>query len=123
MTDKPRHQAASEDLAHKQALIAEARVRRAKEEAKVRRAWDALLRTEDGRIVWADLFRFCGYNRSAFAVDPATGELQPLASAHNETLRSVYVELRRKVSPAVLAPVEFAAEFEGIQPPAPPKEK
>lgn len=108
--EKPRHQTHSEESAHKKALQEEARAQRGHEEAKLRVAVDEMLRTPAGRAVMIFLFHLCGYNRSSIAADPYTGEVQTVATQHNEAMRLVYLKLRAKASRELLAPVEAEAE-------------
>lgn len=108
--DKSRHQLHSEERAAKAARVAETMERRKREEARIRVAVDQILKTEAGRILFSYLFHLCGYNRSSIAVDPVSGEVQTVATQHNEAMRLVYLKLRSKASRALLAPVEDAAE-------------
>ena len=108
--DKSRFMARAEDAAHQKALIERAAEFRRSKARRVRVAIDTVLKTEAGRTLFTHLFEACGYNRSSVAVDPTNRDYQPLASAFNDARRSVYINLRDLATPALLAPVELAAE-------------
>lgn len=108
--DKPRHQAHSEEASAKRALQAKFAERRKREEARVRIAVAAIGNTPAGKTLFAYLFNLCGYNRSSIAVDPTTGDVQTLATQHNEAMRLVYIKLRAKLPADLRAEIEAAAE-------------
>lgn len=71
---------------------------------------DAVLRTEEGRAVFAFLFHRAEYNGTAVAVDPSSHEILPLSSAYNAGRRSLYLDLRRRASYDLLQAAEALAE-------------
>lgn len=89
----------------------EAEENRQREEAQLRAAVDAVLRLESGRVFWAYLFKLCRYNQSSIAIDPATKDIQTIATQHNEAMRLVYLMIRAKASPELLKEAEHLAEF------------
>ena len=83
---------------------------RQREAGRVRQAFDWLLKQENGRIVWAKIFDLCGYNKSSLSYF-AGGDVAPLKTDCKEAQRLIYMELRKMVSPDLLAKAEFEAEF------------
>jgi hypothetical protein len=80
------------------------------EGSKVGKHVDAVLRTESGRALWVELFHKCGYNLSSLRVSRVTGDIAPLSTECAETLRALYIDLRRLASPELLAVAERMAE-------------
>jgi len=72
---------------------------------------DAVLRTDDGKAVWAWLFHACGYNRSSLRISRVTGDLAPLSIEAAAAQRDIYVELRGLASPGLRAEAEELAEM------------
>ena len=87
------------------------KIRDAKED-KLAGALDAILKTEEGRIVIKYLFNISGYNKTSIAGDSRSGEVMPMATIYNEARRELYIRLRSWASPELLGPVEMAAELE-----------
>jgi hypothetical protein len=88
----------------------EHRQKRLAEERKLCQAIDAVLKTDAGRVLWAELFTRAGYNKSSIVVNPMTGEVKTEATVYNESRRKFYIELRERASPSLLLPVEEMAE-------------
>ena len=63
--------------------------------------------TDDGKVALKYLHDFCGWDKSSVIMNPTTGEVYIKSGEHNESLRGVYAELRKLVSPQVLAIVEI----------------
>ena len=82
----------------------------------MRQAFDWLLKQENGRIVWAKIFDLCGYNKSSLSYF-AGGDVAPLKTDCKEAQRLIYMELRKMVSPDLLAKAEFEAEFGVVKTP------
>lgn len=83
--------------------------------ARVLQAFDALLKTEDGRIVWGWLFDRCGYNKPIL-LRTAGGDVAPISTECAAAQREVYRDLRKMISaPELLAQAEYEAEF-GVKP-------
>ena len=97
------------DREREAAGVAVEALRRQKAEDGDRLAIDAVLKTEEGRRVWGLLFRFCGYAESAVVLNGA-GVQRDDMRLYLESRRSVYVQLRKMASPAVLHPVEARIE-------------
>ena len=76
---------------------------------------DNVLRTEDGKKLFAWLHRRCGYSVSVLRVSRSTGDIAPLSVEARGAERDVYVDLRRLAGRELLAAAEFLAET-----PAPP---
>lgn len=88
------------------------------EDARLDKAVDAVLRTEEGRAVVGFLFRRAGYNKTVSAIDPRNAEIIPTSSAYNDGRRSLYIDLRNHASAELLHVVEAEAErLEPINPP------
>ena len=71
---------------------------------------DAVLRTEEGRALFAHLHRYCAYNRCGLAFDATTRCVEPVTTALNEARRGVYIHLRELASRELLAVAEELAE-------------
>ena len=112
-----RFQAHNDESAAKKAAVLDARAREQKMEKDLRIAIDGALKTPAGRGLFIVLFHLCGYNRSSTVTNPTSGEVLPLATQHNEGMRRAYIELRKRATPELLAPVEYEAEFgvDGIE--------
>lgn len=78
--------------------------------AKLRGSVDAVLRTEEGRAVFAYLFHDSLYNQNTTSVHPQTGETLPGATAFNDGRRALYISLRRLASYDLLQAAEELAE-------------
>lgn len=90
----------------------------------LRRAADAVLATEEGRLLWAYLFNDCGYNRSILRISRATGDLAPLSTEAAAAQRDVYVRMRGLPTHRdLLLAAEELAETPPVIPPASPAEK
>ena len=79
---------------------------RAKRDKELRNAFIIVCTKAEGILVMRHLMQTCGYEKSDTTMDPATGEINPLASIYNQSRRNVYVELRR------LIPVKFRTKIE-----------
>lgn len=101
------HEAARIAQAVSEATAREAVQRHAR---RVRAAFDWLLKQENGRLVWAELFRVCGWNKVSLTYF-AAGDVAPLKTECKEAQRAVYAQLRGLVTPEILARAEFEAEF------------
>lgn len=75
----------------------------------------AVLRTDEGKDLWAWLFHTCGYNRSSLRISRVTGDLAPLSIEAAAAQRDIYVELRG------LAPRGLLIEAEDLAETPPPK--
>ncbi len=80
------------------------------EDKKLGHAVDAVLRTEEGRTVWAALFRLCRYNQFSVRISRATGDLAPISTEAAAAQRDIYVEMRRWPSRELLIAAENLAE-------------
>jgi len=92
-SDKSRHQIQAEKSATREAVIDKALEGAKKRDVAIRKALDGLLLmdSDSGRVVLKYLYHLCGFNRSSIAVAPATGEVQTIATQHNEAMRLVYI--------------------------------
>lgn len=100
--EKERAQREIEDLAR----ATEAR----RQETRRLAAFDWMLKQENGRVVWAWLFDRCGYNKPVL-MRMAGGDIAPLSTEAAAAQREVYRDMRRLVSPELLAQAEYEAEF------------
>ncbi len=82
-----------------------------RKEARVRTAFDDLLKSEGGRLVWGWIFDRCGYNK-AILLRAAGGDVAPISTECAAAQREVYRDLRKMISaPELLAQAEYEAEF------------
>ena len=81
-----------------------------RQEGRLRPAFDWLAGQEHGRLVWAYIFKLCGWNKISLTYF-AGGDVAPLKTECKEAQRAVYEQLRKMVSPELLAKLEFEAEF------------
>lgn len=79
-------------------------------DARVRQAFGWLLKQENGRVVWGEIFRLCGYNQPSLSFFTA-GDVAPLKTECRDAQRVVYLQLRKLAPPDLLAQAEFEAEF------------
>ena len=94
----------SEDQVQEQLDLQEKRERKRKStEGSIRRTFA----TDDGKVALKYLHDFCGWDKSSVIMNPSTGEVYTKSGEHNESLRGVYAELRKLVSPHVLAKIEI----------------
>lgn len=82
----------------------------ARQTARLRNAFDWLLKQENGRLVWAWLFLRCGYNKSILAYF-THGDVAPIKTEVLAAVRELYLDLRKLVPPELLAKAEYEAEF------------
>lgn len=76
----------------------------------VKRSVDAVLRTEEGRKLFAHLHLICGYSTTSIVIDRQTGGALAEATVYNEARRGVYIYLRRLASYDLLKVAEELAE-------------
>lgn len=86
-----------------------AALRRAADQ-RFRNAAEEVARTPAGVQFLIGLFHLCGYNRTSVVTRPDTGEVIESATTFNDARRSVYVDVRAKISPEARAKVEALAE-------------
>lgn len=110
--EKTRFQEDLEERRRRQAVLAALKEKRDKATRRFRASLNALLENEAGKDFIISLFHLCGYNQSSTVSDPHTGEVNLVATAHNEARRSVYVDVRKNANPDLLAVVEKMAEAE-----------
>ena len=92
-------------------------------EAKKRRlAFNKVLRTEEGQIVWGYLHEMLGWNKPVLRISRATGDLAPLSTEAAAALRDTYLEMRRIPERELVIKAEEVAEVPPAKP-EPPKEK
>lgn len=108
---RPRHEVASEVSAARAAAVKSAAEKKDRAEKRLRSAVDAVLKTEPGRVLWAHLFRVCGYNITSLE-HRTDGELAPLATEAREAQRLIYIRLRALASRELREAAENFAESE-----------
>lgn len=84
----------------------------AKKVEKLKQATDAVLRSEAGRILFAHLYSYLGFDKTSLVVDRSTGGVELVTSAINEARRDVYLHLRSLGSRELVAVAEEQAEKE-----------
>ena len=85
-------------------------VDRKKEEARVLQAFDKVLKTEEGKVVWKWLFDRCGYNKGTL-VRGANADISVVSSECYSAVRGVYIDLRKMASMEALVDAELYAEY------------
>ena len=90
--------------------VAQAIVVRKKEEARVLQAFDKVLKTEEGKVVWKWLFDRCGYNKGTL-VRGANADISQISSECYSAVRGVYIDLRKMASMEALVDAELYAEY------------
>lgn len=80
------------------------------EHERLKDAIEAVSDTVPGKVLLRYLNYICGFDKSSLVVHPQTGEINAVATAYNESRRSVYLQLRSMVPVAVLKEVEYPAE-------------
>ena len=91
-------------------LVKDAQEQARREVARLRQAAEAVIKTEPGLVLWAFLFKICGYNRTSLT-RKQDNEIAPLATECKEAQRLVYIEMRKLVSCELLSAAEKYAEF------------
>lgn len=80
------------------------------EEAKVKKLrsyFDTVAATEEGRGVFKYLMENLGFHKRMITMNPETGEINKETSAYLEARRSVYLDIREKISDKYLKKIEF----------------
>lgn len=90
--------------------VAREREEAQRQAARLRAAVDALLKTEEGRLVWGWFFERCGYNKPVL-MRLAGGDVAPLSTEALAAQREVYVAARKLATPELLARAEYETEF------------
>lgn len=80
-----------------------------RENAKLKAHVDAVLRTESGRVLWAQLAKALGFFGSSL-IRKADGEIAPLATECKEAQRLIYLQLRQLPSRELLKQAEDLAD-------------
>jgi hypothetical protein len=111
--DKPRHQLQEEKAAARAAAMKAGEARRKKDAQRLRIAISVVLKSEHGKILWAHLFRECGYNLSSLT-RKLDGEVAPLSTECKEAQRLIYINLRKLAPRELLIAVEDAAESQDV---------
>lgn len=119
--EKTRFEAASDERRRRREEFEKGKEARERRTARLRVAADEVLKTEAGQLLWAELFRLCGYNESSLS-HRADGEVAELATEAKEAQRFIYLRMRELASPELLAAAEFYAEYEKSLP-IPQKER
>jgi len=83
------------------------------EVAKRRGVLNTVFSSPDGVRALRIIMEMCGYDKSDFAADPTTGEIQERGTLYNLARRTIYVELRRQIKPETLMKVEFPEKERG----------
>lgn len=98
----------------------EAAEKRQAEEARVLQAFEKVLRTEEGKVVWKWLFDRCGYNKTTL-MRTAGGDVAPLSTECLSAVRNVYLDARKMPNRETLMIAEMFAEFGDVKPQEKPK--
>lgn len=92
-----------EEIEKKAASQAERERKVKAQRVSIRRAFA----TDDGKVALKFLHDLCGWAIPGTVADPQTGEVFPTSRDHNEAQRGVYMNLRKFISPQVLAITEI----------------
>lgn len=90
---------------------------------KLRKAFDKILSTEEGQIVWGYLHGSLGWTRPIIRISRATGDLAPLSTEAAAALRDTYLEMRRLPRRDLVAAAEERVETPPAAKPEDSKEK
>jgi hypothetical protein len=63
------------------------------------KAWDRIVRSYEGIDVLKDIYQLTEYDGALIRFDPNTSELNPYATMYNNGRRSVWLEIRAKLTP------------------------
>jgi hypothetical protein len=107
--DKTRFQIDAEKRRERAAVGAEIEELRRLTEARFKAAAEAVAKTPAGLDFLVGLFHLCAYNKVSVVARP-DGSVIESATVYNDARRSVYVDLRTKLSPEARAKVEALAE-------------
>jgi len=95
-----------EDRNKKKKAQAEARAKRDKD---IRNVITVACAKSEGIQLMRYLMEICGYQKIDTVMNPATGEINPIASMYNQARRNVYVELRRLIPKRILTKIEHGS--------------
>lgn len=77
---------------------------------KLRKAFDKVLSTDEGQLVWGYLHERLGWVRPIIRISRTTGDLAPLSTEAAAALRDTYLEMRRIPKRELVAAAEERAE-------------
>lgn len=80
------------------------------EHERVKNAVETVSGTVPGKVLLRYLNYICGFDKSSLVIHPQTGEINAVATAYNESRRSVYLQLRSMIPIAVLKEIEYPTE-------------
>lgn len=81
----------------------------------IRKAITNVLRTRDGKVLWAWLHQQCSFTRTVMRVSRTTGDVAPLSTEAAEAQRLIYLDLRNMVEWEVLRAAEEYAERDFVK--------
>lgn len=77
---------------------------------KLRKAFDKVLSTDEGQLVWGYLHGTLGWTRPIIRISRVTGDLAPLSTEAAAALRDTYLEMRRIPKRELVAAAEDRVE-------------
>jgi len=90
----------------KKRQIEELRKKNKAEYEKVKNAVRLACKDQNVRVILRHMAKICGFFTSNIVVNPNTSEINALSTLHNESRRTVYLDLRRMMSDADRKAVE-----------------
>lgn len=111
--EAPRHAAQEAKAAERAAAVKAGEARRKQRAQRLRIAVDAVLKTENGKVLWAHLFDVCGYSISSLT-KKLDGDVSVLSTECKEAQRLIYINLRKLPTRELLAAAEAVAEFQDV---------
>lgn len=83
-------------------------------EARLKRAFDAVASTVEGRIVLRHLSNICGFAQPKAAANMETRCIDPVTTTYNAAMENVYLKVRRLISKQYLKTIELEDDKEGF---------
>lgn len=90
--------------------LEELRRRNREEYQKVRTAFQAISADGNFQIVLRHLAKISGFFKSDIVINPTTNEINPLSTLHNQSRRTVYLDLRRMMTDETRRLIESKGE-------------
>ena len=99
-----------QDKVDKQRLIDERKRKHQEEYKKAKAAVQLAAKDPNVRIILRHLAKITGFFKSNIVVNTNTSEINPLSTLHNESRRTVYLDIRRMMDEDIRRQVEAKEE-------------
>lgn len=76
----------------------------------LKRSFNAVASTPDGRAILRYLMKDCGFNKSSAIMNPTTFEINTVGTVWNEARKDVYITIRRFIDKDKLIEIEFTED-------------